>query len=231
VEAPGFKKYVRENIALTVAQKLGLDIPLEIGALAESVTVTDRVTLLETESASRGQVVTRRELHDIPNNGLNPFQLVWAIAGITRTTAGWGSMSPQGVANATNFSLNGSRPGENEVLLDGVSDVHGGRQVKNVPSILILDEFKVITNPYEAQYGRTGGGVISFTTKSGTNSFHGQLWEKVANNKLNANIFANNRAGNPRPQANTNVFGFEVDGPIFIPKLIHGRNKLFFMFS
>jgi len=231
VEAPGFKKYVRENIELAVAQKLGIDVRLEIGALAESVTVTDRVTLLETESASRGQVVTRRELHDLPNNGLNPFQLVWAIAGVTRTTAGWGSMSPQGVANATNFSLNGSRPGENEVLLDGVSDVHGGRQVKNVPSILILDEFKVITNPYDAQYGRTGGGVISFTTKSGTNLFHGQLWENVANNKLNANSFANNRAGNPRPQSNANVFGFEVDGPIYIPKLIDGRNKLFFMFS
>lgn len=231
VEAPGFKKYVRENIELAVAQKLGLDLKLEIGALAESVTVNDRVTLLETESASRGQVITRRELHDLPNNGLSPFQLVWAIAGVTRTTASWGSMSPQGVANATNFSLNGSRPGENEVLIDGVSDVHGGRQVKNVPSVLILDEFKVITNPYDAQYGRTGGGVISFTTKSGTNAFHGQLWENAANNKFNANSFANNLAGNRRPQSNTNVFGFEADGPVRLPKLVDGRNKLFFMFS
>jgi len=231
IEAPGFRKYVRENIELTVAQKLGLDVRLEIGALAESVTVTDRVTLLETESASRGQVVTRREMHDLPNNGRNPFQLVWAIAGVTRTTAGWGSMSPQGVANATNFSLNGSRPQENEVLLDGVSDVHGGRQVKNVPSIHTLDEFKVITNPYDAQYGRTGGGVISFTTKSGANAFHGVMWEFLGNNKLNANSFANNRAGNPRPQGNGNVFGFEADGPVYIPKLVDGRNKLFFMFS
>ncbi|MCC6585297.1 MAG: carboxypeptidase regulatory-like domain-containing protein [Bryobacterales bacterium] len=231
VEAQGFKKYIRENIELGVAQKLGLDVQMEIGALSDSVTVTGEVTQLETESASRGQLITRRELHDVPNNGLNPFQLVWAIAGVTRTTAGWGSMSPQGVANATNFSLNGGRPGENEVLLDGVSDVHGGRQVKNVPSILILDEFKVITNPYDAQYGRTGGGVISFTTKSGTNRFHGQLWEHVSNKILNANSFANNRAGNPRPQANTNVFGFEADGPIYIPKLVDGRNKLFFMFS
>lgn len=231
VEAPGFKKHVRENIGLAVAQKLGIDVQLEIGAVSDSVTVSSEVTLLETESASRGQVITRRELHDVPNNGLNPFQLVWAIAGVTRTTAGWGSMSPQGVANATNFSLNGSRPGENEVLLDGVSDVHGGRQVKNVPSILILDEFKVITNPYDAQYGRTGGGVISFTTKSGTNRFHGQMWETVSNKVFNANSFANNRAGNRRPQANLNVFGFETNGPVYIPKLIDGRNKLFYMFS
>ncbi len=231
VEARGFKKHVRENILLVVGEKLGLDVGLEVGALAESVTVTAETPLLETESASRGSVIAGRDMHDLPNQGRNPFQLVWAIAGVTRTTAGWGSMSPQGVANATNFSLNGGRPSENEVLIDGVSDVHGGRQVKNVPSLQTLSEFKVITNPYDAQFGRTGGGVITFTTKSGTNNFHGVLWEYVGNNKLNSNSFQNNRAGNRRPQSNVNVFGFEVDGPIYIPKLVDGRNKLFFMFS
>jgi hypothetical protein len=231
VEAPGFKKYVREDIELAVAEKLGLDVGLEVGAIADSVTVTGEVGLLETESASRGQVITRRELADLPNQGRSVFQLVWAIAGVTRTGTGWGSMSPQGVANATGFSLNGSRPGENEVLLDSVSDVHGGRQVKNIPSLETVQEFKVVTNPYDAQYGRTGGGVITFTTKSGTNDVHGVAWEFFANNKLNANSFQNNRAGNPRPQSNVNVFGFEVDGPVYIPKLVHGRNKLFFLFS
>jgi hypothetical protein len=231
VEAPGFKRHQRENISLAVAEKLGLDVALEVGVVTESVTVRGEVGLIETESASRGQVINEKELHELPNQGRSPFQLVWAIAGVTRTGTGWGSMSPQGVANATGFSLNGSRPNENEVLLDGVSDVHGGRQVKNIPTTDTLQEFKVITNPYDAQYGRTGGGVISFVTKSGTNDVHGVLWEYLYNNKLNANSFANNRAGNPRPQANNNVFGFEVDGPVYLPKLLDGRNKLFFMFS
>jgi hypothetical protein len=231
VESTGFKKYVRDDIQLGSAEKLGLDIALEIGALTETVNVTGTVGLLETESASRGQLVTSRELHELPNQGRNVFQMVWAMAGVTRTGTGWGSMSPQGVANATGFSLNGSRPGENEVLLDDVSDVHGGRQVKNVPALETVQELKVITNPYDAQYGRTGGGVLTFTTKSGTNSFHGVMWEFVGNNKFNANSFANNRVGIPRAQANVNMFGFEVDGPVYLPKLIDGRNKLFFMFS
>ena len=231
VEASGFKKYVQENILLAVAQKLGLDLKLEVGVVTESVTVRSEVGLLETESASRGQVITAKEMHELPNQGRSPFQLVWALSGVTRTGNSWGSMSPQGVANATGFSLNGSRPNENEVLLDGVSDVHGGRQVKNIPTIDTIQEFKVISSPYDAQYGRTGGGVISFVTKGGTNEFHGVMWEYLYNNKLNANSFANNRAGNPRPQANNNVFGFEADGPVYIPKIVDGRNRLFFMFS
>jgi hypothetical protein len=231
IEASGFKRYLREGIQLATGEKLGLDVVMEVGALTESVTVSGQVGLVETESASRGQVITGRELHELPNQGRNVFQMVWAVAGVTRTGNSWGSMSPQGVANATGFSLNGSRPGENEVLLDGVSDVHGGRQVKNVPALETVEEFKVVTNPYDAQYGRTGGGVISFTTKSGTNDLHGVAWEFVANRIFNANSFANNRAGNPRPQSNANVFGFEVDGPVYLPKLVDGRNKLFFMFS
>jgi hypothetical protein len=127
IEAAGFKKYVREEIQLATGERLGLDVVMEVGALTESVTVRGQVGLLETESASRGQVISSRELHEIPNQGRNVFQMVWAVAGVTRTGNSWGGMSPQGVANATGFSLNGSRPGENEVLLDGVSDVHGGR--------------------------------------------------------------------------------------------------------
>ncbi|MFN0168929.1 MAG: carboxypeptidase regulatory-like domain-containing protein [Bryobacteraceae bacterium] len=231
VERSGFKKYIQQNIVLATGEKLGLDVVMEVGQLTDSVTVTERVGLLETESSSRGQVITNKELHELPNQGRNVFQMVWAAMGVTRTATGWGGMSPQGVAGATNFMLNGGRPSENEVLLDGVSDVHGGRQVKNVPNLETVDEFKVIASPYDAQYGRTGGGVITFTTKSGTNNLHGVAWEFVANRIFNANSFALNAARQPRPQANTNVFGFEVDGPVYLPKAYDGRNKLFFMFS
>ena len=84
VEAPGFKKYVRENILLAVAEKLGLDLKLEVGAVTESVTVRGDASLIETESASRGQVITEKEMHELPNQGRSPFQLVWALSGVTR---------------------------------------------------------------------------------------------------------------------------------------------------
>ena len=232
VEAPGFKKYVRQNIQLQVAEKLGLDVPLEIGAPAESITITEQAGLLETESAGRGQVVTHKELTDIPNNGHVVMQLVWAVVGVTRTTNSWGSMGVSGVANATNFSINGGRPGENEVLLDGVSDVAGDRQVKHIPQIETVQEFKVSTNAFDAQYGRTGGGVISFTTKSGTNQLHGVAWEYHRTSSiLTANVWAYNRLGIPLPKIHMNSFGFLADGPVYLPKLFNGRNKLFFMFS
>jgi hypothetical protein len=231
VEAPGFKRYVNPAVELATAEKLGLDIRLEVGVATESVTVTEAAGLVETESAQRGSVITSKELHDLPNQGRSVFQMVWAVAGVTRTGTGWGSMSPQGVANATGFSLNGGRPGENEVLLDGVSDVHGGRQVKNIPSLETVEEFKVIANPYDSSFGRTGGGAISFTTKAGTNQIHGVAWEFLGNNKLNANAWQLNRTGTPRAQSNVNIFGFEVDGPVYLPKLVDGRNKFFFMFS
>ncbi len=94
IEAPGFKRHVREDIQLATGEKLGLDIVLEVGAVSESVTVRGQAGLLETESASRGQVISSRELHELPNQGRNVFQMVWAVAGVTRTGNSWGSMSP-----------------------------------------------------------------------------------------------------------------------------------------
>jgi len=226
VEAPGFKKYVRQNIQLQVAEKLGLDVPLEIGAPAESITITEQAGLLETESAGRGQVVTHKELTDIPNNGHVVMQLVWAVVGVTRTTNSWGSMGVSGVANATNFSINGGRPGENEVLLDGVSDVAGDRQVKHIPQIETVQEFKVSTNAFDAQYGRTGGGVISFTTKSGTNQLHGVAWEYHRTSSiLTANVWAYNRLGIPLPKIHMNSFGFLADGRSICPSSSTGATS------
>jgi len=96
IEAPGFRRYVREDIQLATGEKLGLDIVMEVGAVSESITVRGQASLIETESASRGQVISSRELHELPNQGRSVFQMVWAVAGVTRTGNSWGSMSPQG---------------------------------------------------------------------------------------------------------------------------------------
>ena len=137
VEAPGFKKYVRQNIQLQVAEKLGLDVPLEIGAPAESITITEQAGLLETESAGRGQVVTHKELTDIPNNGHVVMQLVWAVVGVTRTTNSWGSMGVSGVANATNFSASIAL-GWIDWVATTLSTL--GKSSVNIPSISLSSE-------------------------------------------------------------------------------------------
>jgi hypothetical protein len=231
IEAPGFKKYLRENIVLVTAQKMGLDAQLEVGAQAETVTVSGQAPLLSTETAMRGQIVSSKELRDVPNNGQIFLQMVWAMAGVVRTTNDWGSMGAQGVANATNFSISGGRPGENEVLLDGVSDVAGDRQVKNIPNIETIEEFRVITNPFDAQYGRTGGGTLNITTRSGANQPHGVVWDYHRNSYLTANSWSSNRLGLPISKRHSNSFGLLAEGPVWIPKVFNGKNRLFFMFT
>jgi hypothetical protein len=232
VQAPGFKRFVLEKVDLATAQKLAVDAKLEIGAPTDSVTVSADSSQLDLESAQRGQVIGRQEFADVPNNGRVVLQALWEVAGVVRTTNAWGSMGVSGVANATSFSVNGGRAGENEVLLDGVSDVGGDRQVKHIPSIETIQEARVITNPYDAQYGRTGGGVVSFTTKTGTNVPHGVAWYYYRDTGiLQANLWALNRIGQPLTNFHIQDFGFETDGPVYIPKLIKGRNKLFYLFT
>jgi outer membrane receptor protein involved in Fe transport len=231
IETAGFKKYIREQVELVTGQKMGLDVQLELGTQAESIRVTGEAPLLSTETAMRGQNVSSKELRDVPNNGQIFLQMVWAMAGVVRTTNDWGSMGAQGVANATSFSISGGRSGENEVLLDGVSDVGGDRQVKHIPNIETIEEFRVITNPYDAQYGRTGGGAISITTKSGTNLFHGAAWDYHRTSYASANSWSSNRLGLPISKRHSNSFGFVADGPVYIPKVINGKNRLFFMFT
>src|SRR5437762_168246 len=210
---------------------MGLDVQLEVGAQAETVTVTGQAPLLSTETAMRGQNVSSKELHDVPNNGQIFLQMVWAMAGVVRTTNDWGSMGAQGVANATNFSISGGRSGENEVLLDGVSDVAGDRQVKHIPNMETIEEFRVITNPYDAQYGRTGGGAINITTRSGANQPHGVVWDYHRNSYGTANSWSSNRLGLPISKRHSNSFGFLAEGPVWIPKIFNGKNRLFFMFT
>src|SRR5436309_3608368 len=122
VEANGFKKFVRENIQLEVGDKAGIDASLQMGEISDNVTVTDEMPLIETETGSRGQVITGRQLADLPNNGRNAYQLVWAVPGVIKTGGYWGSMENYALGNATGASINGGKRRENETLLDGAKN-------------------------------------------------------------------------------------------------------------
>jgi len=117
------------------------------------------------------------------------------------------------------------------VLIDGTSDTKGDRQTIQIPSLESVQEFRVLTNIYDAQYGRTGGGIITSTTKSGSNQFHGTVWDRYFDDRLNANTWSNNRQGVPRSERATNIYGFNATGPFWLPKVFDARNKLFYMLN
>ncbi|MEP7367866.1 MAG: carboxypeptidase-like regulatory domain-containing protein, partial [Acidobacteriota bacterium] len=185
-EKQGFRRYVRDGIILQVQDRPRLDIVLEVGDLAQSVTVNAEVSQLQTETASRSQVIANELISQVPTQGRNPFQIAWAAPGVVKT-GGWRYLRSFDIAGTSNFAVNGGRNRENEVLLDGISNVRGNRTVIHVPTMESVQEFKVQTNTYDSQYGRTGGGVVTIVTKSGTNALHGTVFEDFQVEELNAN--------------------------------------------
>ncbi len=236
VEASGFKKFVRQDVVLGTSDRLGVDVALEVGQLADSITVTGETSLLETETASRGSLVTTRQIMDIPNNGRNIYQLVWAAPGVIKASRYWGSMENYALGNSTGVTINGGIRSENETVMDGVTNTQPNRDVNFQPPVESVAEMKVQTSNYDATYGRFGGGVVAITTKSGTNFFHGSLYEfnKLDDTAANPWVLNFYRAQDPtlrKPHFINNTFGFQVDGPIYVPKLFNGRDRLFFMVS
>lgn len=237
--AQGFKKAVKENLELRVGDKVQQDFILELGAVSETITITGESELLQTATASRGQVVNAESVRDLPTLGRNPFLLGVITSGV-QYNPGLESRAARpfdaGGSNATEgMSINGGRTGASDVLLDGVpntsTETTGPANSGFIPSPDATQEFKIQTNNYDAQYGRSAGGVFSVTLKSGTNRFHGALYEYFRHDKLNANQFELNRAGTPKTSFRWNQPGVEIDGPVRIPKIYNGRDKTFFMYS
>ncbi|MGH9664870.1 MAG: carboxypeptidase regulatory-like domain-containing protein, partial [Bryobacteraceae bacterium] len=238
VEAAGFKQFVRDDIVLSINDRIAIDVNLQLGAASQQVTVTGAVSALQTETASRGGIVFSQFVNDIPNDGRDLFNLVFAMPGAFKpSTSQNNQFSIDAVGNA-DPSINGNAAGvsgrswNTEVLVNGITDVSGGNNnLVMTPGLASVQELTVMTTTYDAEYGRTGGGFISVTTKSGSNDFHGQVFERLYNSALAANTWSNNRLGARKSVAHTSNYGFEVDGPVLIPKLVNLRDKLFFMVS
>ena len=240
-ERAGFKKFVREGVKLLLSDRASLDITLDVGSLAESVTVTGSVSELQTESAVRIATVERAIIERAPNNGRNPFLLTHALPGVEKTGY-WGSAELYAYGQVGGVSISGGRAGENETVIDGVTNTRPSRGVNFIPALDTLAEVSVQTNVYDAQFARTSGGVNVFGTKSGTNTIHGALYEHLKHENFIANGWSRNKAVGellasnpnaivPAKKFRNNTFGFEIDGPLYIPKLIDGRNKIFFLIS
>src|SRR5882724_2385168 len=229
LEHPGFKKFVQQPIEVRVQQFITLNPLLEVGTGSQVVEVSGQVALLDAATSSLSQVVENRQVTELPLNGRNTLALVALTPGIrthgqfmdntaTRSFAGWG-----------NFSSNGGVADANEILVDGASVT---MFLVNAPSLVppvdATQEFRVQTNNYAAEFGRSSGAVVNVGIKSGTNQLHGSLYEFLRNDKLDANDFFQNRAGQGRPKLTFNQYGFAVGGPVWLPKVYKGQDKTFF---
>ena len=232
VEAAGFKKYAREGLLLNVGQTVAVDVRLELGAVSEQVTVTAETPLLETTKADRGNVIGEKLVAELPLNSRNPFMLAMFTAGVNFVGA-FIYQRPFDNGAIAQWSVNGSGIMENEYLLDGAPNnaQAGANNIALVPPVDAVQEFKIQTNSYDAQYGKTGGGIVNVSLKSGTNALHGTLYEFARRNGWDANMFQNNARGKPRDGHLLDQYGGQVEGPVILPKLWDGRNRTFFMIS
>ncbi len=217
VEAHGFKTEERQHIELHVQQKLNENFSLEVGATTQTVVVKGTVTPLQTGDASLGNVTDRRSIVNLPLNGRNIYQLVVLTPGA--------SISPDG-----NPSISGQPSQQQSYLLDGTDNnnyqgtFQSGSPWNLQPSPDAVQEFKVQTNNYSAEFGRAGGGIVNVVTKGGTNQFHGDAYEFIRNAAFDGrNFFA------PiKPRFDQNQFGGSVGGPFVLPHIYDGHNKTFF---
>ena len=232
----GFATGRIDPVTIEVGESKNLDITLTPGSVQQSVTITDRAALLTTDRADRGTVVENEFVTSIPLLTRNPLLLVAITAGAVGSSPP-GNSVPSGdntvsENNTNSFTIDGGRTRSNEILLDGAADTGAyNNQASAIPQIDAVQEFKIYTNPYDAELGHTGGGVISYTIKSGTNSFHGSLHEFLQNAVLDANGFNANKADKPRGQLQKNQFGFALGGPLTIPKLYKRKNRTFYFFA
>ncbi len=208
--ARGFKQARRDDLTLAVEQVARIDFHLEVGETRETINVEATAVVLDAATSTIGTVVENEKITQIPLSGRNPLDLVGLSPGI-RIQGGFGGKN----GSLNNFSSNGGLANANTVQVEGLAlDLAQMNAPSFVPPVDATQEFRVQTNTFSAEFGRTSGAVVSMSIKSGTNQFHGSAYEFLRNKVLNANNFFQNRAGNARPSLVQNQFGASLGGPI-----------------
>jgi hypothetical protein len=226
-ELPGFKTVTLSEIELGVDQRLRFNVRLEVGTVSETVTVSGVSPLVQISSSELGTTVQEEQIKTLPLNGRNFVNLTRTVPGVVRgipgaNIDGAGSLAWRASAS---FSANGQRPRDNNYMLDGVDNNETWLQtVVLFPSVDALDEFKLQTSTYSAEFGRSLGGVVNLQIKSGTNATHGSGFEFLRNDRFDANNFFNNRAGRAKPAFTQHQFGGTIGGPII-------KDKTFYFFD
>src|SRR3954465_745812 len=237
VEQAGFKTFVQKGITIDAQSKLTVDVTLTLGSLSERVEVEASSAQVQTDSAKVGAPTENKQIQNLTLNGRNPIYLAALTPGVVGNQ-GIGNFDPDSVSNGS-FNINGGRADEYVVAVDGAvaTRTRSSGSMLGAQDVDTVQEVQILTANYSAEYGRSSGGQIRFITKSGTRDFHGALVENFRNSALDANSWTRNHSSSPSQYSRAapfrfNQFGFDVGGPVFVPKHFNSdRNKLCFFYA
>jgi hypothetical protein len=226
-EMSGFKSVSIANVRVGVDQRVRVNVTLELGQMTEAVEIQAEIPIVQTSSSDLSATLEEEQIRTLPLNGRNFVSLTRTIPGVLRGNPGSNYDGAGSLAwrAASGFSANGQRPRDNNFMLDGVDNNETWLQtVVLYPPVDALEEFKLQTSTYSAEFGRSMGGVVNLHIKSGTNQYRGSVYEFLRDDRFDANNFFNNRAGRPKPDFRQHQFGATLGGPIF-------RDRTFFFGS
>ena len=232
-DVAGFETYVQSQIVINMGQASTVDIRMKVGSQSDTVEVTSEAPLLETEKSDRGVVLPQRSVEELPLGVRNPIELVEAVPGVTQITQRYDLLPFTNNGNS-NYSFNGMNGDATENLLDGVPNdmvYQNLNSIAYIPAVDSVAEFQALTTPFDAQYGRSSGGIISVVTKGGTNTFHGTAYDFIERTPMFANSWANDAAGTAKSTQSLDEYGYSVGGPVRIPHVYNGKDKTFFFNS
>ncbi|MGB2642135.1 MAG: carboxypeptidase regulatory-like domain-containing protein [Candidatus Acidiferrum sp.] len=229
-ETTGFKTFLRQGIHLDSGGHPVVDIKLVIGSITESVKVVEEVPLLNVENASTSQVITAKQVEDLPLNGRAPMMLAQLAIGVV-ATSNPSLVHPFDNNGSAAWSISGTPAQTSELLMDGAPDELWSGSLAYSPSQDAVQEVTVDAFNTDAAYGHTYAGTINMVLKTGTNDFHGSLYEFGQASALDANNWFNDAKGSPKPITHFNQYGLTAGGPVIIPKLYNGKDKLFWFFA
>jgi hypothetical protein len=229
-EAAGFKKFTQKGVTLSAGEHPVIDIRLEVGAVSEEVTVTAEAPILVTANPSLGQVITAAEVEDVPVNGRTPMMLDNLAMGVISTYEP-GPVRPFDNSAPNSISIGGAPSTRNEVLLNGAPNAGQTNQMAYSPMQDAVTEVRVNAFDMDAANGHTMGGTVNMITKGGTNSLHGSAYIYNQTSAVDANSFFNNAKAVPRPPYHQNQYGITSGGPVFVPKIFNGKNRVFWFFG
>lgn len=230
VEAPGFRTFKRTEINLRMDDHITVDAAMQLGQASESVEVVASAALLDTSTTSMGNVMGTKTIQDLP---LQNGNLYWSAAlspGVVDTNTASGYVRPIDTGHPSSVAVDGALSGTNQYTIDGAPNMFGNVMAYSPPPG-IVEEFKVIGGMFDASYGYFAGATINLALKSGTNSLHGQAYYFDQTPGTGANLFFNNAKGQGKAVMRLQRWGAVASGPVFIPKVVNGKNKLFFMFG
>ena len=227
VIASGFKASVRTGVVVSTQEFLTLDFSVQLGSTTDAIQVTEVLPIVESSNASNGQVIDTQKLSDLPILGRNPF----LFSKLNNNVAAVGDPRFnrfQDQSGSSQISIAGGPIRGNNYFIDNVPITDSMNRAVIIPSIEATQEVKVQANTYDAEMGRTGGGVFNTTLKSGSNELHGSLVGYTRQTDWLANGFFQNAGGTPRAETPFYNYGGSIGGPVILPKLYNGRNKMFF---